>query len=113
MAGIIGIAVFRITIPHTTLQFYFCCEIINAFLSGKERIFMSIAERLGCRIWTNSKKSKILTELGDSKLSQLLTSDAKEAVVHVVPMAEISLNVSQCYECSKQQVINGLVSFSH
>ena len=72
--------------------------LVGTYMIGKERVFLSIAESLNCKIFVDPTKRKILEYLQDQTLSSLLTTDSQESNLHVVPMASMELHVShRCF----------------
>jgi DNA cross-link repair 1A protein len=63
--------------------------VIGTYSIGKERICLGIARALGSKIFATPQKRRICTCLEDPELSSLLTSDPKEAQVHMQTLFEI------------------------
>lgn len=63
--------------------------VIGTYSIGKERICMGIARALGSKIFANPQKQRICSCLEDPELSSLLTSDPREAQVHMQTLFEI------------------------
>lgn len=63
-------------------------------LSGKEKVFMGIAEAFNFKIWTHGEKKKVLHCLENKQLLDRLTTDPSLAQVHVVAMRDIALEVT-------------------
>jgi DNA cross-link repair 1A protein len=63
--------------------------VIGTYSIGKERICLGIARALGSKIFATPQKQRICTCLEDPELSSLLTSDPKEAQVHMQTLFEI------------------------
>lgn len=63
--------------------------VIGTYSIGKERICMGIARALGSKIFANPQKQRICSCLEDPELSALLTSDPREAQVHMQTLFEI------------------------
>lgn len=63
--------------------------VIGTYSIGKERICLGIARALGSKIFATPQKQRICSCLEDPELSSLLTSDPKEAQVHMQTLFEI------------------------
>ncbi|KAF2750938.1 DRMBL-domain-containing protein [Sporormia fimetaria CBS 119925] len=63
--------------------------VVGTYSIGKERICIGIAQALGSKIFAPPAKQKICRALEDPELASLLTSDPREAQVHMTPLFEI------------------------
>ena len=63
--------------------------VIGTYSIGKERICMGIARALGSKIFATPQKQRICSCLEDPELTAMLTSDPKEAQVHMQTLFEI------------------------
>ena len=63
--------------------------VIGTYSIGKERICLGIARALGSKIFAHPQKQRICACLEDAELSALLTSDPREAQVHMQTLFEI------------------------
>ncbi|TPX60415.1 hypothetical protein PhCBS80983_g01784 [Powellomyces hirtus] len=63
--------------------------LVGAYTIGKEKIFHSIAKALGSTIFVEATKRRVLKQLDDPDLMNLLSDDAKSASVHVVKMGAL------------------------
>ncbi|KAF3391349.1 DNA cross-link repair protein pso2/snm1 [Penicillium rolfsii] len=63
--------------------------VIGTYSIGKERICLGIARALGSKIFANPQKQRICACLEDPELSALLTTDPREAQVHMQTLFEI------------------------
>lgn len=63
--------------------------VIGTYSIGKERICVGIARALGSKIFAHPQKQRICACLEDPELSALLTSDPREAQVHMQTLFEI------------------------
>jgi DNA cross-link repair 1A protein len=63
--------------------------VIGTYSIGKERICLGIARALGSKIFANPQKQRICACLEDPELSTLLTTDPREAQVHMQTLFEI------------------------
>ena len=71
--------------------------VCGTYSIGKERICMGIARALDCKIWAPPGKLKICAALEDPELSSRLTSDPKEAQIHMQMLMEIRPETLQDY----------------
>lgn len=65
--------------------------VAGAYLIGKERIFLAIAEAIDARIWTSHSKRQVLELLAMPHLTARLCNSKAEARVHVVDMNTLAL----------------------
>lgn len=63
--------------------------VVGTYSIGKERMCLGIAKALGCKIYAPPSKARIVSCLEDDELSSRLTSDPREAQVHMTPLFEI------------------------
>ncbi|KAK3938045.1 hypothetical protein QBC46DRAFT_293045 [Diplogelasinospora grovesii] len=63
--------------------------VCGTYSIGKERICKAIALALNTKIFASPAKIRICNQLGDAELSGLLTSDPREAQVHMQMLMEI------------------------
>lgn len=63
--------------------------VVGTYSIGKERICMGIAKALASKIYAPPNKQKICRALEDPELNALLTTNPREAQVHMTPLFEI------------------------
>ncbi|KAK7191810.1 DNA repair protein pso2 [Paraphaeosphaeria sporulosa] len=63
--------------------------VVGTYSIGKERICIGIANALGSKIYAPANKQRICRALEDPELDALLTSNPREAQVHMTPLFEI------------------------
>jgi DNA cross-link repair 1A protein len=63
--------------------------VVGTYSIGKERICIGIAQALGSMIYAPANKQRICRALEDPELDALLTSDPRQAQVHMTPLFEI------------------------
>ncbi|ODM91471.1 DNA cross-link repair 1A protein [Orchesella cincta] len=78
----------------------------GSYLIGKERVYFTLAEAIGSKVFGNYDKRKILNALENPKFSSLLASDENNAKIHVVPMFSISAKNLQEYLDKRPQFSN-------
>ncbi|KAK7951523.1 DNA repair metallo-beta-lactamase-domain-containing protein [Apiospora aurea] len=71
--------------------------ICGTYSIGKERICKAIAQALNTRIFASASKIKIIKQLGDPELTALLTTNPREAQVHMQMLMEIRAETLQEY----------------
>ncbi|KAF2106727.1 DNA repair metallo-beta-lactamase-domain-containing protein [Lophiotrema nucula] len=71
--------------------------IVGTYSIGKERICVGIAKALGSKIFAAKGKTRICHALEDPELNALLTSDPREAQVHMTPLFEIRADTLDDY----------------
>ncbi|KAI5834154.1 DRMBL-domain-containing protein [Schizophyllum commune Tattone D] len=64
--------------------------LVGTYSIGKERIAKAIAHALNSKIYCDARKAAILRCEQDKELDALLTSNAREAAVHLVPLGVIT-----------------------
>ncbi|KAJ5081092.1 hypothetical protein N7456_013330 [Penicillium angulare] len=85
--------------------------VIGTYSIGKERICMGIARALGSKIFATPQKQRICSCLEDPELSALLTSDPKEAQVHMQTLFEIRADTLADYLDSMKPHFSRVVGF--
>lgn len=63
--------------------------VCGTYSIGKERICKAVAQALGTKIFASASKIRICEQLGDPELSALMTSDPREAQVHMQMLMEL------------------------
>ncbi|KAK7989281.1 hypothetical protein PG989_009596 [Apiospora arundinis] len=71
--------------------------ICGTYSIGKERICVAIAQALKTKIYASASKIKIIKQLGDPELIALLTTNPREAQVHMQMLMEIRAETLQEY----------------
>ncbi|THX68080.1 DRMBL-domain-containing protein [Aureobasidium pullulans] len=71
--------------------------VVGTYSIGKERICIGIAKALGSKIFAPAGKQRICRALEDPELSGLLTTDPREAQVHMTPIFEIRADTLDDY----------------
>ncbi|KAK8089155.1 hypothetical protein PG997_004116 [Apiospora hydei] len=71
--------------------------ICGTYSIGKERICKAIAQALDTKIFASASKIKIIKQLGDPELTTLLTTNPREAQVHMQMLMEIRAETLQEY----------------
>lgn len=63
--------------------------VVGTYSIGKERICVGIAKALNSKIYAPPSKQRIVAALEDPELDALMTTDPREAQVHMTPLFEI------------------------
>lgn len=71
--------------------------VVGTYSIGKERICIGIAKALKSKIYAPAGKQRICRALEDPELSALLTTDPREAQVHMTPIFEIRADTLDDY----------------
>ncbi|KAI4842464.1 DRMBL-domain-containing protein [Aureobasidium sp. EXF-8845] len=71
--------------------------VVGTYSIGKERICIGIAKALKSKIYAPPAKQRICRALEDPELSGLLTTDPREAQVHMTPIFEIRADTLDDY----------------
>ena len=85
--------------------------IVGTYSIGKERICMGIAKALNSKIYAPPGKQRICNCLEDPELSARLTSDPREAQVHMTPLFEIRAETLGDYLKDYRQYFSRAVGF--
>ncbi|XP_022091755.1 DNA cross-link repair 1A protein-like [Acanthaster planci] len=64
--------------------------VCGTYTIGKEKIFIAIAEAVGCKVFVAKDKKNILDCLENSRLQSMLTLDKNATRLHVVTMATLT-----------------------
>ena len=64
--------------------------VVGTYSIGKERIVLALARMLGCKIYCTDRKRGLMAALEWSELWERLTTDAREAGIHLVSMFQLS-----------------------
>lgn len=65
--------------------------LFGAYTIGKERIYLSVAERLNCKVYVDKARYKILSAINWSRERMaLLTTNKEESCLWVVPLGHIN-----------------------
>ncbi len=65
--------------------------ICGTYTIGKERVFMAIAESLGCKVFVSREKKGVIECLEDERLSGMVTQVEDETNLHVVQMGKLNI----------------------
>ncbi|RPB02865.1 DRMBL-domain-containing protein [Choiromyces venosus 120613-1] len=71
--------------------------VVGTYSIGKEKVCLGIAKALGSKIFAPRDKIRICRCLEDEELDSRLTSDPKEAQVHMTPLMRIDVDTLQDY----------------
>ncbi|XP_071793455.1 uncharacterized protein [Asterias amurensis] len=83
----------------------------GTYTIGKEKIFIAIAEALGCKIFITKDKKNILDCLENDRLQSMLTLDKCASRLHVVTMATLSHQKLKPYLSKFSSHYNAVVAF--
>jgi len=89
LAFIVGLAKKHVRWHSSTL---FVC---GSYTIGKEKLFLALAEALQLRVWANGDKFRIFQCLEDATLRSVLTTDQKQAAIHVLSMQQLNFKYLQ------------------
>jgi DNA cross-link repair 1A protein len=84
-------------IPEAPKQQHRLLIICGTYSIGKERICKAIAQALNTKIYASAAKIRLCKQLGDPELSALMTSNPREAQVHMQMLMEIRAETLQEY----------------
>ncbi|PSN33444.1 hypothetical protein C0J52_21258 [Blattella germanica] len=86
--------------------------VCGAYTIGKEKVFVSIAEALNCKIWAHPDKRKILDCINNPVINEKLTSKQLDAQVHVCRMFDLNCTFLQKYLKQHSGKFSHLVAFA-
>ncbi|KAJ3291013.1 DNA break repair nuclease, partial [Blyttiomyces sp. JEL0837] len=64
--------------------------VVGTYLIGKEKVFKAIAKALGTKVYVDSRKKRILLCLEDEELNEMITTNPREAGVHVMGLGTLN-----------------------
>ena len=81
--------------------------LFGAYTIGKERIYLTVAERLGMKVYVDKRRYRILSALGwpQSKLSRL-TTRPEETIIWVVPLGHINMKNMGLYSSIRTRALS-------
>ncbi|CCC06112.1 unnamed protein product [Sordaria macrospora k-hell] len=86
--------------------------VCGTYSIGKERICVAIAQALGSKIFASPSKIRITKQLGDAELFGLMTSDPREAQVHMQALGEIRADtLAEYLELHRSNGFSRIVGF--
>jgi DNA cross-link repair 1A protein len=99
------------TVPGSTGDRGRLLVVVGTYSIGKERICVGIAKALNSKIYAPRNKQKICHALEDPELNALLTSDPREAQVHMTPLFEIRAETLDDYLRDHREHFSRVVGF--
>lgn len=84
---------------------------VGTYSIGKERIVKAVAKALNSKVYCDGRKRDILLCQDDPDLHDMLTSDPKEAQVHLVPLQTINLERIEPYFTRFRGSFSSVVGF--
>jgi DNA cross-link repair 1A protein len=85
--------------------------VVGTYSIGKERICLGIAKALNSKIYCSAGKQRICAALEDPELMALLTSNPKEAQIHMTPLFEIRADTLDEYLKDYRDTFTRAVAF--
>lgn len=85
--------------------------VCGTYSIGKERICLGIARALDCKIFAPARKMRICAALEDEELMSRMTSDPREAQIHMQMLMEIRAETLQDYLNSFKPHFSRIVGF--
>ena len=86
--------------------------VAGSYTIGKERIYLSIAQRLGLKVYVDSQRYKVLSALNwPADQMALLTTKRDESVLWVVPLGHINFKRLPPYLYGLSQAKNPIRKF--
>ncbi|KAG2180667.1 hypothetical protein INT44_003674 [Umbelopsis vinacea] len=94
------------SIPHNRTL-----VVIGTYSIGKEKIFYEIAKLLNSKVFVTSAKRRILLCEENEELEAILTDNAKEAQVHVIPIMHLKGDNLSAYVKSLSPYFTSVLAF--
>ncbi|XP_059472260.1 uncharacterized protein LOC132194782 [Neocloeon triangulifer] len=91
-----------------------CLFVCGSYTIGKEKVFLEIAKNFNLKFFANTPKRRILKQLENSQILDLMAENPEEATIHVVPNGSISYTYLSNYLSQmnkKKQRFSELVAF--
>ncbi|KAF2400518.1 DRMBL-domain-containing protein, partial [Trichodelitschia bisporula] len=85
--------------------------VVGTYSIGKEKICIAIAKALKSKIFASTPKRRICACLEDPELDELLTSNPREAQVHMAPLSELQPQTLDAYLQDFQDCFQSIVGF--
>ncbi|EEB08577.1 DNA 5' exonuclease [Schizosaccharomyces japonicus yFS275] len=85
--------------------------VVSTYSIGKEKVAVAIAKALKTLIYVDDRKRKILDQLEDEELQQLLTDDPNTASVHMATMMQTHPEALSDYLNKRRPTFDRIVSF--
>uniref|UniRef100_A0A8D8Q041 DNA cross-link repair 1A protein n=1 Tax=Cacopsylla melanoneura TaxID=428564 RepID=A0A8D8Q041_9HEMI len=84
--------------------------ICGSYTIGKEKVYISILEKMKWKIYVESSKRRILTILNDATINAHIVANAFEAKLHVIPMSKLNnihhlMNYYESYQSKYDRVV--------
>lgn len=85
--------------------------VVGTYSIGKERVCLGIARALNSKIYAPPSKTRIVRALEDPELMALMTSNPREAQVHMTPLFEIRAETLEEYLAEYSDAFGRCVGF--
>lgn len=106
-----GVSSFFATAPSTPGKKGRLLVVVGTYSIGKERVCLGIAKALDSKIFAPPNKMKICACLEDPELNARLTSNPRDAQVHMTPLMEIRPETLQEYLDTFKPTFDRIVGF--
>lgn len=67
--------------------------ICGAYKIGKEKVWLRIAQEFNYKVWIDSERRKVMQCIQNEEISKVITRDARDASIHILPLGNISYQV--------------------
>ncbi|KAJ3505939.1 hypothetical protein NMY22_g17407 [Coprinellus aureogranulatus] len=85
--------------------------VVGTYSIGKERIVKAVAKALSTKVYCDKRKASLLRCEADAELDALLTSNPKEAAVHLLPLGMITSDKLPTYFDKYKDQFSKVVGF--
>ncbi|KAH8554165.1 DNA repair metallo-beta-lactamase-domain-containing protein [Umbelopsis sp. PMI_123] len=95
-----------VTLPHNQTL-----VVVGTYSIGKEKMFYEIAKLLNSKVFVTSLKRSILLCQENEEIEAILTDNAKEAQVHVIPLMHLKADNLSAYVKSLSPYFTSVLAF--
>ncbi|KAJ8264712.1 hypothetical protein GJAV_G00152910 [Gymnothorax javanicus] len=85
--------------------------VCGTYSVGKEKVFLAIAEVLGCKVSLSRDKYNTMCCLESKRISQIITTDWRAAQVHVLPMMQVNFKNLEAYLSKFSAMYDHILAF--
>nr|XP_023652748.1 DNA cross-link repair 1A protein [Paramormyrops kingsleyae] len=103
---------FAVNVAFEYVTLHPCTLVVcGAYAVGKEKVFLALAEVLGCKVGMSRDKFLTMSCLESEQVSRLVTTDWRSARVHVLPMGQVNVKGLQTHLRKFSGTYNKVLAF--